>query len=248
MANPYFTYTNPLIPGQTARSGQINAEESSQQSAFDSVYADMIQAFRTTGRTPGAADMAITALPAACALKVIGFDATGTKVALYSSSLNPRGVWLTGTPYARGDVVTQGVEQSLYYCAIGHTAGTFSTDLAGGNWVKLIDNTAAYQASFNPKIITIVNSPYQALAGDDLLVDVTAGPVAVLLPGSPALGNQPVGITHLDGNIVTNNITVSQNGNRIMGLTEDMIVSDPYASLMLGFSDATRGWRLIRGT
>jgi hypothetical protein len=80
-----------------------------------------------------------------------------------------------------------------------------------------------------------------------LLVDVTAGPVTVVLPASPTLGNQPVGVTHLDGNIAANNITINRNGQKIMSLTEDMIVSDPNASLMLGFSDAARGWRLIRG-
>jgi hypothetical protein len=41
--------------------------------------------------------------------------------------------WVTGTSYVVGNFVTQGGVQ--YYCVTAHTAGTFATDLANGDWV-----------------------------------------------------------------------------------------------------------------
>jgi hypothetical protein len=41
--------------------------------------------------------------------------------------------WLTGTAYIIGNFVTHG--GSTYYCVANHTSGTFTTDLANGDWV-----------------------------------------------------------------------------------------------------------------
>lgn len=61
--------------------------------------------------------------------------------------LNPRGDWVTGTPY----VYTPGVRRdwfmkdgSPYLVAVSHTAGTFATDLSTG---KVINADAAHNAS-----------------------------------------------------------------------------------------------------
>lgn len=41
--------------------------------------------------------------------------------------------WVTLTNYVVGDYVTE--SSIIYYCLIAHTAGTFATDLAAGDWV-----------------------------------------------------------------------------------------------------------------
>lgn len=41
--------------------------------------------------------------------------------------------WGTGNTYVAGDWVSE--TGTIYYCLIGHTAGTFATDLAAGKWV-----------------------------------------------------------------------------------------------------------------
>ena len=247
MSNPFFTFSSPFVPGQTARSGQANATETQVQTGFDGVYSALQGIMRVVGETHADADFTISENAAARAGKLIGFGVTGNEHVLYAPLLNPRGAWLTLTTYSVGDLVTAGVEQSLYSCLVGHTSDTFATDLAASKWVKILDNTTAYQASFNPKIITAAMSPYLAVKGDDLLVDVTSGAVTINLPASPVLGDQPVGITHLDGTITSNNITVGRNGNNIMAIAQDMVVSTTYATMVLGFSDTARGWRLIRG-
>lgn len=45
-----------------------------------------------------------------------------------SSLWDIKGAWLTATVYEVNDVVTQG--GNTYVCAVGHTSGTFATDLA----------------------------------------------------------------------------------------------------------------------
>lgn len=52
---------------------------------------------------------------------------------LIASDFVPRGLWVTATAYAVGDMVQNG--SSSYVCATAHTSGTFATDLAAGKWV-----------------------------------------------------------------------------------------------------------------
>lgn len=250
MSNNYYDYTNPIAAGSTARSAQVNGDFSAVQAGFDAVQADVYQAFRTSGRTPSQNQMQISQSAAQCQYKLIGFDSTGQNAALYPITPNIRGTWATATGYTLGDLVNEGPEQSIYYCLKDHTSGTFATDYANGDWVKLIDNTAAYQAKFTPIIVT---ANYAPVAGDDLLVDVTSGPITITLPASPTFGDNPIGITHIGGNISTNNITILHNGNPIMGVVDDMVVNTANASLMLGWAGTGGaapgyGWRLIRGT
>lgn len=245
MSNNYFDNTNPVVAGSTARSSQINSTDDAIEAGFDGVQADMYQAFRTSGRTPAETDMQISADAADSANKLVGFDATGAKVQLYPVTPNIRGAWATATAYVLGDIVNEGPEQSIYYCLVSHTSGVFATDLAAGKWKELIDNTGAYQAKYNPQIIT---ANYPAVAGDDLLVDVSGGPVTITLPAAPNLTDNPIGVTHIGGDPSVNPITIAHNGNKIMGTLDDMQVTTANASLMLGWSNATYGWRLIRGT
>lgn len=54
-----------------------------------------------------------------------------------------RGIWQTATAYSYGDFVQDGPNgantQNYYMCAIANTSGTWSTDLASGDWSLAID-------------------------------------------------------------------------------------------------------------
>ena len=52
----------------------------------------------------------------------------------FSTGVNSRGTWATATDYAINDVVAYG--GNTYIVLVGHTSGTFSTDLAAGKWQK----------------------------------------------------------------------------------------------------------------
>lgn len=67
-----------------------------------------------------------------------------------------RGNWLTATEYARNDTAANaGI---LYLCVVGHTSGTFATDLAAGKWIALVNATAAQ----------ISNTPAGGVAATDV--------------------------------------------------------------------------------
>lgn len=61
-------------------------------------------------------------------------------IAVFNSSLTPRGTWLTATAYAVNDIVLQGTK--TYVCLTAHTSGTFATDLAAAKWMVIVDNTS----------------------------------------------------------------------------------------------------------
>ncbi len=68
------------------------------------------------------------------------FNSTLAKVEVYnggtwSSVGGGLSSWATATAYNVGDVVIQ--NNLIYKCLIAHTSGTFATDLAAGDWVKL---------------------------------------------------------------------------------------------------------------
>jgi len=52
-----------------------------------------------------------------------------------------KGDWTTATAYVKGDTVISAADD-IYVCAIAHTAGTFSTDLAAGKWQIVYDASA----------------------------------------------------------------------------------------------------------
>lgn len=67
---------------------------------------------------------------------------------LSSAAWTVRGVWLTATDYAKGDIVLQ--SDVVYLCVVAHTSGTFSTDLAADLWGQVTANGTATGTSFSP--------------------------------------------------------------------------------------------------
>lgn len=80
-------------------------------------------------------------------------------LALIASNFTPRGLWLTATAYAIGNLVQNGT--SSYVCSTAHTSGTFNTDLAAGRWI-ILGATASSSAS------SISNTPAGNIAATDV--------------------------------------------------------------------------------
>src|SRR5574340_388814 len=85
-----------------------------------------------------------------------------------------------------------------------------------------------------------VAGPTAATSGQCLVLTY-AGATTIKLPATPSLGNR-VGI--VVANSRTDNV-VQRNGKPIMGLAEDMTITDPYAAFELVYIDATRGWMML---
>lgn len=79
---------------------------------------------------------------------------------------------------------------------------------------------------------------------DFLFVDTSGGAFTINLPTAPALGDEVV-FNDVAGQFATNSLTIGRNGQNIMGLAENMIVDEAFATFRLVFSNATHGWRIV---
>ena len=83
-----------------------------------------------------------------------------------------------------------------------------------------------------------------ANSGEGILVDTTTANVHITLNASPMLGNT-VRIVDMTGNFAINKCILERNGQKIMGLNENLVISSNNAGIGLVFSNSTHGWRII---
>lgn len=80
-----------------------------------------------------------------------------------SGSFNPRGAWVTGTPYVKGDIVTQ--SNGVYFVVSNHTSGTFNTDVSANRLmqvgVNFLIGYIAADIAFSPNGGLITNNNVQ---------------------------------------------------------------------------------------
>jgi hypothetical protein len=108
--------------------------------------------------------------------------------------------------------------------------GTQWTGLGGGNpWTTVTADGS---------------STFTAGANDRLFVNTSAASVTINLPSSPQSGDQ-VRFLDLAATFDTNNLTIGRNGLKIMGLTENLVITLENASIGLVYTGATYGWKLI---
>ena len=90
---------------------------------------------------------------------------------------------------------------------------------------------------------TAKTSAYTAVAGDQLLVDTSAGAVTITLPASPTTGNQ---IAFLDakGTWGTYVLTINPNGKSIMGVTTNTVMGTNRAGFTLVYN-GSNDWRVF---
>ena len=82
-------------------------------------------------------------------------------------------------------------------------------------------------------------------ANDRYFIDTTAGAQTANLPASPQVGDQ-VSFVDLAGTFDTNNLTIGRNSLKIMGLSEDLVISTEDAGIQLVYTGTTHGWKLTQ--
>lgn len=91
---------------------------------------------------------------------------------------------------------------------------------------------------------TIKTANYTAVNNDYLFCNTSIGSFTITLPASPSV-NDKVGIADLAGTFDSYNLNVARNGNKIMGVAENLTLDVQNASVVLTYSGATYGWRLV---
>lgn len=90
-----------------------------------------------------------------------------------------------------------------------------------------------------------ISTTHTASKGEKIFADTSGGAFTITLPSTPNSGDFVI-IT--DGALTfdTNNLTISRNGENILGLAEDLILNVENASVELVYRNATVGWLLIQ--
>jgi len=138
----------------------------------------------------------------------------------------------TGTTAQRptgGNLFTGGIRYNSTLVTWEGYNGTQWTGLGGGNpW-------ATFTADGSTTLTVAANDRY--------FVDTSAAAQTITLPASPQVGDQ-VSFVDLASTFDTNNLTLGRNSLKIMGLTEDLIISTEDAGIQLVYTGATYGWKL----
>jgi hypothetical protein len=135
----------------------------------------------------------------------------------------------TGTTAQRptgGNLKTGGIRYNSSLVTWEGYNGTQWTGLGGGNpW-----------ASTSTSITIAANDRY--------FVDTSGGAKTITLPASPQVGDQ-ISIIDLAGTFDTNNCTIDRNSAKIMGLTENLVLAVEDTGIVLVYTGATYGWKLV---
>lgn len=161
-----FTDWSTNHPGEQQPGVSLDAEFNSIKITTDQVRANMALLQRDDGRQANGS------------VHKDAFDSTALALIAGSTGTgwNPKGSWLTGTAYARLDMVANGT--TTYVCITGHTSGVFATDLAAGLWlaVAYTPTYTAAQISFTPFNNLVATNVQAALAEIDTR-EITKAPV-----------------------------------------------------------------------
>lgn len=136
---------------------------------------------------------------------------------------------------------------------LGETINEFSSDvtLGGANPTNLAVPTEFAVKTYVDTALsnvgsvwTIKTANYTAANNDYLFCNTSLGSFTVTLPASPSV-NDKVGIADLAGTFASYNLNVARNGEKIMGVAENLALDVQNASVVLTYSGATYGWRLV---
>lgn len=152
-----------------------------------------------------------------------------------------------------GAVILNGTTSGTVTLSVADAAGTWTMKLptsagSSGQYLQTdgSGNTTWAAASGGGGLTawSIVTADPTAVAGGRYMANTTSGAFTITLPASPA-ANDRVIISDYAGTFATNKLTIGRNGNKIMGATNDVDITDNNATVTLDYIDATQGWRFV---
>lgn len=143
------------------------------------------------------------------------------------------------------------------------SSGTFTNNVGISGTLTVSGSSVTASSSFTPtntydlmtktfvelkygKPWVVQSSSTTASAGDRLFADTGSAPITITLPASPTLGDS-IRFIDFARTFSVRNLTIANNGNRIMGQLDSMTVSTNGAAFGLVWSGSTNGWLIDAG-
>lgn len=161
-----------------------------------------------------------------------GNDPTSTSGYWMEVRLN--NVYSSTYTYSTGAMVIAS-DRNLYTSLVDSNIGN-SPLTSPAEWRNV---TGAIEFSTTPR-----TAAFAFTRGQHEPIDTSGGAFTGTLPATPYAGDV-VSCNDYGQSFDTYNFTIGRNGNKIMGLSEDLVVSRKAISLALLYTDATKGWVLI---
>ena len=119
----------------------------------------------------------------------------------------------------------------------------FAFDTYSSDWVNIVYGDE-YGAPGLLRNWINKTSAYTLKPGDRVIIDSTGGSFTLTLPSGPNIGDT---VSFIDGgdNCNTNNVTIARNGQKIVGLTQDLTIDTDSANFDLVFYNTSQGWRIV---
>ena len=114
-----------------------------------------------------------------------------------------------------------------------------STLLLVSDGANTLTSIGMMQKGYNS--ISDSNSPYVAVAGDQIIVDTRTNPVTVTLPSTATVGDE---VSIIDGYnfFASNNCVVGNNGLNILGAASALTLNTNRQAITLVYVNTTQGW------
>jgi len=93
---------------------------------------------------------------------------------------------------------------------------------------------------------SVKTSDFTATAGEGYFCNTTSSAFTVTLPATPTAGNQ-IALVDYAGTFDTNALTISPNGNKIEGATDNLALTGEREGVLLVYIDSTQGWLATSG-
>ena len=93
---------------------------------------------------------------------------------------------------------------------------------------------------------SVKTSGFTAVAGEGYFCNTTSSAFTVTLPSTPTAGQQ-VAVVDYAGTFDTNALTISPNGNKIEGATDNLRLTGEREGALLVYIDSTQGWLATSG-
>ena len=111
-----------------------------------------------------------------------------------------------------------------------------------GNLTEYITNCGGFGLVWEVKI-----NDFTAQKNRGYFIDTSNNPITITLPTNAEIGDGFYVVDSVGAVSESNRVVINSNGHNIMGLSDDLAITERYMNVFLVYADATKGWVIADG-